>query len=293
MWAAYVVAFLLLLDVLPSPAYPIAVVAAGLILAGISRAVASPTGVRHRWVARSFDRQDLIAIGGFYAGVVALFSLAFRVFTTGNTLGLFLCFAAGLLLGTVGPIVYNRVRRRPLSGLGIGGTRLGPTLLLGLLFAGTQYWLTLRGYPLPAPLDGVPLLVMSLVVGLFEAIFFRGFIQGRLVEQVGLVPAVAIAAAMYSLYHVGYGMGGSEMLFLFGLGVVYAVAFQITENILIIWPLLTRIGAFFNNLRAGDLSGALPWASILGFLDVAIVVGVVVFVTWRRQRRDEPEAGAG
>ena len=35
------------------------------------------------------------------------------------------------------------------------------------------------------------------------------------------------------------------MMFLFGLGVVYAVAFGIVHNLLVLWPLLTPLGGFF------------------------------------------------
>jgi len=97
----------------------------------------------------------------------------------------------------------------------------------------------LLGYRLPAPVDWVPLLVMSLAVGLFEAVFFRGFVQGRLQAGFGTGPAVAGASVLYALYHVGYGMGIGELGFLFALGVVHAVAYRLTENVLVLWPLLT------------------------------------------------------
>ena len=62
-----------------------------------------------------------------------------------------------------------------------------------------QFFLTLYGYRLPAPVDWVPLLTMSLMVGLFEAIFFRGFIQTRLSASFGPVPGV-IAARHSTLF---------------------------------------------------------------------------------------------
>ena len=76
---------------------------------------------------------------------------------------------------------------------------------LGLLFAGVQFFLTLYGYALPAP-DLVPL-VTSLTVGLFEAVFFRGFVQTRL--EASFLPAVGVggAAALFVVYRVGCGMG--------------------------------------------------------------------------------------
>lgn len=106
---------------------------------------------------------------------------------------------------------------------------------------------------LPAPADWVPLLVMALVVGVFESIFFRGFVQNRLEEQFGPVIGLALAAALYGAYHLGYGMGADEMLFLAGLGVVYAVAFALTRNVLALWPLLTPLGSFYNAVDTGDI----------------------------------------
>lgn len=155
----------------------------------------------------TIDRRDLIAIAGLYIGVVAAFRFAFTVFTTGSILGLFLAFASGLLLGVVGPIVYQVwIRNSDVHSLGIGSHNLRKTILIGVSLAFVQFAMTLWGYELPAPVDWVPLLVMSLVVGLFEAVFFRGFIQGRLEASFGAVPAVAGAALLYSFYHVGYGM---------------------------------------------------------------------------------------
>ena len=108
----------------------------------------------------------------------------------------------------------------------------------------------------------MPLLVMALVVGVFEAIFFRGFVQNRLEAQFGPVLGIAGAAALNGLYHVGYGMGSNELVFLTGLGAVYAVAFALARNMLVLWPLLTPLGSFYNAVDTGDID--LPWASMPG-----------------------------
>jgi uncharacterized protein len=123
---------------------------------------------------------------------------------------------------------------------------------------------------------------MSLAVGLFEAIFFRGFIQGRLQAAFGTGPAVAGAAGLYALYHIGYGMGIGELGFLFALGVVYAIAYQLVENILVLWPLLTPIGGWFATMDAGDVE--LPWMSILGFADVLGLMALVIWLAYKYQR---------
>jgi uncharacterized protein len=277
-WAAYAVAALLLLGIGELTLWAGIVLAAAAVLAVVPRLRPA--------VSAAVDRRDLLMIAVLYVAVVALFRVAFTVFGTDNVLGLFLCFAAGLLLGTVGPIAYQVWGRgADLHSLGLGLHNIALTVGLGLALAGVQFTMTLWGYPLPAPVDWVPLLVMSIVVGLFEAVFFRGFIQGRLEASLGPVPAVAGAALLYAGYHVGYGMPLGEMWFLLGLGVVYAIVYRLTRNILILWPLLTPLGAFYNNLDAGDI--ALPWEAILGFADVAALIALAVWLAHRRLRRSQ------
>lgn len=279
-WAGFVVLALLALELGGLTTWGWAVPTAALVLVGVT----APLARSVPWVRSHVDGRDLTTIVVLYVAVVALFRLAFVGFGTDRLLGLFLSYATGLLLGVAGPVVYSVwVRHRPLRSLGIGTHDLRPTLLLAVVLAGTQFVMTLWRIELPAPVDWVPLLVMSLTVGLFEAVFFRGFVQTRLEASFGVVPAVAGAAALYGLYHVGYGMGADELLFLSGLGVVYAIAFRLVENILVLWPLLTPLGAFFNNLQAGDIE--LPWGSIAGFADVLAVMAVVIWLAARHQRR--------
>jgi len=186
------------------------------------------------------DRRDLMVIAALYAAVVGLFRVAFAVFTTGNTAGLFLTFGAGLLLGVAVPVVYTVWGRgRSLGDLGLRLDNWRRAAALGVSFAAVQFTLTLWGYDLPRPVEWIPLLVMSLVVGFFEAVFFRGFVQNRLVASFGTVCGVGGGALLYGLYHVGYGMGGADIVFLVGLGVVYAVVFALARNVIAIWPLLT------------------------------------------------------
>ena len=288
-WALFCLAALLLLDAIDLVLYGVVVPLAALGLAWALRGAARRSGLR--LTRGEVDRRDLTWIGALYAGVVGLFALAFVGFTTDRTAGLFIAFAAGLLLGVIGPLAYTRRRGRPLADLGLSLGRLPVTIGLGLALAGVQFALTLWGYDLPADReDWLPLLLMALVVGLFEAVFFRGFVQNRLVASFGEVPGIGVAAALYALYHVGYGMGGQEMVFLLGLGVVYAVAFRLAGSVLVLWPLLTPLGSFYNNVDAGDIE--LPWASMIGFGEVLIVMLIAVAVAFRRQRRGRAPAHA-
>lgn len=280
-----VVLALLLLEVFAGWAYVI-VVAVGMFSVGLVLRLI-PKGSRLFWWRP--DRTDLVAIALLYLAVVAASRLAFVGFTTDNMVGLFLSYAVVglLLLGVVGPVIYTVWwRSRSLRLLGVGLHEWRPTVLLGLVFAAVQFSLTLWSYELPEPVDWIPLLLMSFTVGMFESIFFRGFIQNRLEESFGPVAGIGSAAVLYGLYHFGYGMGAGEIVFLTGLGVVYAVAFATTRNILVLWPLLTPLGSLYNNLEAGDIE--LPWASMAGFGQVLLAMGVVLWLAHRHTpRRDQ------
>ena len=114
-WAVFVAAALVALEFLDLTAY-------GVVIPVAAAALYLATGHRAGPIApHTADRQDLQVIGGVYLGVVALFLAAFRVFGTDAVLGLFLCFAAGLVLGVAAPVAYTVWhRRRPLSSLGLG-----------------------------------------------------------------------------------------------------------------------------------------------------------------------------
>ena len=285
-WAGVVVVALLLLGVSSLLVYPAVVGMVAVCAVVLTRRQLASAGVRI--AHRDVDRTDLVVVLVLYIAIVGLFKLAFGVFGVGHVAGLFLSFGGGMTLGVAVPVAYTvLVRHRPLTSIGLGTHNLKPTAVLALAFGGTQFALTMWGYDLPAPVDWIPLAVMSLTVGLFESIFFRGFVQGRLEDSFGAAPAVFGAAFLYSVYHVGYGMGPGEMLFLFGLGITYAIAYRTTSNILVLWPLLLPVGSLFNNLESMDID--LPWASILGFVDVIglMVASVVVVrkIDGRRKKR--------
>jgi membrane protease YdiL (CAAX protease family) len=275
-WSGYLVIAILLLAVTPALVYPVVVIGAGLALA-----LAVPRTRALSWRPVGHDLGRLL---GLYLACVGLFYVAFQVFTVDNVPGLFISFGAGLVLGVAGPAVHVVVGRgRSLADLGLTRDRLPETLTLAVLLAAVQAAITLPTVSFGAPSEWLPLLVMALVVGLFEAVFFRAYVIAIVEPMAGIIPAVAVSAALYALYHVGYGMTGGEMVFLFGLGIVYAVAYAVARNILVLWPLLTPVGGFFATAKAGDIT--LPLVAILGFADVFGLMLLSVFLVTRWQRR--------
>jgi hypothetical protein len=115
---------------------------------------------------------------------------------------------------------------------------------------------------------------MALAIGFFEAVFWRGWLQLRLEEAFGILPAILIASALYAVYHIGYGMPASEMVFLFFIGLMFAVVFRITKSVLILWPLFQPGGQLITLVSDGL---TLPFLAFLGFVDA---LALMLFLVW-------------
>lgn len=186
----------------------------------------------------------------------------------------------GALLFGVGVPLYWMVivQRRPLSDLGITTRWLGVSLVLQLVFAALQFMGTLAKAQLQPFEEFLPLIALALCIGFFEAFFWRGWVLLRLEESFGTIPAIVLGSALYAAYHIGYGMPSSEMIFLFFIGIMFAVAFRITKNIFILWPLFQPMGQLVTLIKDGL---TLPLLASLGFIEVLIVMLVLVWLAGR------------
>ena len=78
------------------------------------------------------------------------------------------------------------------------------------------------------------------------------------------------------------GMPASEMVFLFFIGVLFAVIFRLTKNVFILWPLFQPMGQLVTLIKDGL---TLPLLSALGFIEVLILMFVLVWFAARRQKK--------
>ena len=207
-----------------------------------------------------------------YVAVVAALAVAFQVFTTARVAANFIMYGIVALagLGVAFPALYTvLVRQRPLSDLGLTSRLIVPSLVLGAILGLDTYRNTLATLDFSLSSRLVPLVAMTLAVGLFEAVFFRGWLQLRFEDAFGTVPGLILAALCYSLYHVGYGMGAGEMLFLFGYGLVFGAVFRLTNNVFVLWPFYTPVGSLYSNIKGGlDL----PFEATYGFVLVLVLM---------------------
>jgi membrane protease YdiL (CAAX protease family) len=239
------------------------------------------------------SRDTFVALGSYVLVVAALYT-AFQVFTTERVAANFITFGPVALagLGVALPVLYTAlVRRHLLADMGLTARQLLPSLALGLLLGWDTYRNTLATLDIAWTREVIPLVVMALAVGLFEAIFFRGWLQLRFEEAFGLVPSLILGALCYSLYHVGYGMMWGEMLFLFGLGLVFAAFFRLTKNVAVLWPFYTPIGGLYTNLSEGL---TMPFEATYGFLlTLGLMAGAITLAVCLQGKEAEPCAIAG
>jgi hypothetical protein len=104
----------------------------------------------------------------------------------------------------------------------------------------------------------------------------------RLEGAFGIIPAVVLGSALYAAYHIGYGMPASEMVFLFFIGIMFAVVFRLTKNVFILWPVFQPMGQLIT-LISDKLT--LPLLASLGFIEVLILMLVLVWLASRHQRK--------
>lgn len=167
------------------------------------------------------------------------------------------------------------VRRKSPAELGITTRWLWLSLALQIVFSLFQYSGTLAKGTQPAFEEFVPLLALSLTIGFFEAVFWRGWVLLRLEESFGMIPAILLGSLLYALYHIGYGMEMSEVAFLFFIGVMYAAAFRLTKNIFILWPVFQPMGQLVTLIKDGL---QLPMIATLGFAEALFVMFVIVWL---------------
>lgn len=241
--------------------------------------------------------RDLIAVAA--AWVLVTGSLWTATHVIGSTVagGMAYFFLYGVLAATVFglgiPLYWTVVvRRRPISDLGITARLLGVSLILQVIFAALQFIPTLAQSQPPPFAEFLPLVALSLAIGFFEAVFWRGWVQLRLEDAFGIIPAILLGALIYAAYHIGYGMALSEIGFLFLIGVLYAVIFRLTKSLFILWPLLQPMGQLVTLVKDGL---SLPVLATLGFVDVLALMLLFIWLAQRyyRKHREAPVESSG
>lgn len=221
----------------------------------------------------------LLVVGALYTATVFVGSDVW------GGMGYFILYAVvGATLFGVGiPLFWMVVvRRRSLADLGLTTRHWAISIVLQLAFAALQYIGTLAKTGLPAFEQFLPLLALALAIGFFEAVFWRGWVLLRLEDAFGIIPGILLGSLLYAAYHIGYGMPTHEMIFLFFIGLMFAVIFRLTKNILILWPIFQPMGQLVTLIKDRL---TLPPLAALGFIEVLIAMLVLVWLANRYHKK--------
>jgi membrane protease YdiL (CAAX protease family) len=184
---------------------------------------------------------------------------------------------------SVGVPVYwtTVVERRPISALGITVRHWLPSLLLGLLLSLERVSPLLFARPPTRALhEWLPMAVIG-IASLFEPLFVFGWLQLRFEKDFGVLPAVLLAALGFAVYHIGFMP--EQMSAQFGSAVLYGVAFRLTNNLLVTWPLLW--GTTSAMLCIGQGVCFADWGFAATYVVLAALEIVYIALLSLRQRR--------
>lgn len=228
---------------------------------------------------------DLGVVAASVVLVVAALRTATSVVTPDRGIGYFLVYAVlgATVFGLGIPLGWMVVvRGRPISALGLTLRNWRVILPAQAVLAVALYLTAFRDIASPPRDELLPLIALALAIGFFEAVFWRGWVLLRLEEAFGILPAILLGSALYALYHIGYAMDAGEMVFLFFVGILFAVAFRVAGSVLILWPAFQPTGQLATLIR-DELE--LPLLATLGFAEVLIVMLVMVWLAARYHRR--------
>lgn len=185
------------------------------------------------------------------------------------------------------PIYYTLfVERNPLSEQGITRRRWVVSLmvnivlaaLFALIFASEMAETGQTIVLSPATLGAI---FYIMVAGIFEILFFYGFLQLRFERAFGVIPGIILAAAFYSLHHAGFQ---PEFADLFLVGVTYMTVFHYTRSLLIIYPFFWGVGACWDVLvQFGAAPERLRWSNALVVLGLMALAGVYFYQKAKRR----------
>jgi membrane protease YdiL (CAAX protease family) len=132
----------------------------------------------------------------------------------------------------------------------------------------------------------LPLILFEIASALFFVMFFQCWVQMRFEKAFGAIPAIIITGALFSLHHIGYSGYVAyvpKMWTLFFNGMVSAIVFRLTRNMLISWPFFMSAAGLANELTWGF---RLPFEYTYGFAGVvALMLLFIAIVHWRQKER--------
>ena len=180
------------------------------------------------------QKEILVALGAFTACVLA--NTIANLFT-GNLFYLFYQGMFGLGICIFFPIWYiGKIKKEPLESIGLTFKGWPKAIFIAVLLLALSIPGQLMNKHILFPSAGKFLFIcIALIMStLFEELFFRGFLQTRFEDALGIIPAIILSGITFALYHLGYPKFRSMelMITMFFVGTYFAIAFRLTKNVI-------------------------------------------------------------
>lgn len=154
-------------------------------------------------------------------------------------------------IGFIFPLYYVLViKRESIKTFGITKDKLSLSLVLNIILAVLLLLQFMNesaavGKKILLSSDAIIPLVYIFTAGIFEMVFFYGFLLHQFEQSFGILPGIVLTAIFYSFHHAGFQPEFLKLLFV---GVMYASVFRITKNVFIIFPFFWGLGATWDVL---------------------------------------------
>ncbi len=124
------------------------------------------------------------------------------------------------------------------------------------------------------PMGIAPLIMTTF----FEEFLFRGFVQGKVEQQFGWLPAILVSGAMFSLYHLGYpGFRSFEdILLLFAVGLGFAIAYKLSDNNLIVSYFVNLPNAFVTYILKYNQFPSMTFSSTIAAIITLALIAIII-----------------
>lgn len=191
------------------------------------------------------------------------------------------------LLGTVGvctvlPLYWIVIyKKKNLSALGLTKKKSIPSLISSFLLGAFFFYDYVNSFLIDESI--IPAVILGLY-SLWEVICVYGWLQIRFEEAFGIIPAIILAGFSFCLYHVGYGwFDASNLMSLLIIGIMMAIIFRTTKNILILWPFFWPVCV----LRGFKMGGFSPGfnEAISSAVLLILIIGAVIMVSLIQKKR--------
>ncbi len=166
-----------------------------------------------------------------------------------------------------------RREKGSLKDLGIKKEGLTLSLIISILITLYFFYYTLSTYSFYGA-NLIPHFLANALI-LWEPFFIFCWLQLRFDKAFGIIPGILLAGAFMGAYHIGtYPMIEVIVLALFG--ILFAIIFRLTSNLLIMWPLTWSTSSAVGTLKGGFLLG---WNDvILASIVLLIQFGVIIYL---------------